>query len=190
MELEMEQTAAEIRRLKACINDLLSVLTLPAIWSGHEPSRIASTLLDALLGILRLDFAYFRLSDSNGGTTIEMVRVAGRRNPAVQPEEVGRALNPLLADTHPSPFVVPNPVGEGKVSIVPLRLTLQDQLGILVAGSERTDFPTDVELLLLRIAANQAGIGLQEGGRLTEQGQTGTEGRRGAFLVLDSRRRV
>ena len=88
MELEMEQTAAEIRRLKACINDLLSVLTLPAIWSGHEPSRIASTLLDALLGILRLDFAYFRLSDSDGGTPIEMVRVAGRRNPSVQPQEV------------------------------------------------------------------------------------------------------
>src|SRR5258708_19975398 len=151
MELEMEQTAAEIRRLKACINDLLSVLTLPAIWSGHEPSRIASTLLDALLGILRLDFAYFRLSDSNGGAPIEMVRVAGHRNPAVQPQEVGRTLNPLLAETPPSPFVVPNPVGEGEVSIVPLRLTLQDQLGILVPGSQRADFPTAVEPLLLLI---------------------------------------
>src|SRR5258708_25179428 len=114
MELEMEQTAAEIKRLKACINDLLSVLTLPAIWSGHAPSQMASTLLDGLLGILRLDFAYFRLSDSNGGTPIEIVRVAGRRNPTVQPQEVGRALNPLLAEMPPSPFVVPNPVGEGK----------------------------------------------------------------------------
>jgi PAS domain S-box-containing protein len=186
MELEMEQTAAEIRRLKACINDLLSVLSLPAIWSGHEPSQIARTLLDALLGILRLDFAYFRLSDSNGGTPIEMVRVAGRRNPAVQPEEVGRALNPLLADMPPSPFVVPNPVGEGKVSIVPLRLTLQDQLGILVAGSQRADFPTDVEVLLLRIAANQAGIGLQEARRLTDQEQTAQEERQAHLWFLES----
>ena len=62
----MEQTAGEIKRLKACINDLISVLALPAIWSGHEPSQIVSTLLDVLLGMLRLDFAYARLSDSIG----------------------------------------------------------------------------------------------------------------------------
>jgi PAS domain S-box-containing protein len=186
MELEMEQTAAEIRRLKACINDLLSVLTLPAIWSGHEPSRIASTLLDALLGMLRLDFAYFRLSDSNGGAPIEMVRVAGRRNPAVQPQEVGRALNPFLTNMPPSPFVVPNPVGEGKVSIVPLRLTLQDQRGILVAGSQRADFPTDVEVLLLRSAANQAGIGLREARRLTDQEHTAQEARQAHLWFLES----
>ena len=186
MNLEMEQTAAEIRRLKACINDLVSVLTLPAIWSGHAPSRIASTLLDALLGILRLDFAYFRLSASNGGTPLELVRVAGRRNPAVQPQEVGRALNPLLADKPPSPFVGPNPVGEGKVSIVPLQLTLQDQLGLLVAGSQRADFPTDVEALLLRIAANQAGIGLQDARRLTDQERTAQEERQAHLWFLES----
>src|SRR5258708_38243133 len=186
MELEMEQTAAEIRRLKACINDLLSVLTLPAIWSGHEPSRIASTLLDALLGMLRLEFAYFRLSDSNGGTPIEMVRVAGRRTPAVEAQEVGRALNPLLADMRPSPFVVQNPVGEGKVSIAPLRLTPDVQLGILVAGSQRADFPTDVEVLLLRIAANQAGIGLQEARRITDQEHTAEQERRAHLWFLES----
>jgi PAS domain S-box-containing protein len=186
MDLELEQTAAEIRRLKACINDLLSVLTLPAIWSGHAPSRIASTLLEALLGILRLDFAYFRLSDSNGGTPIEKVRVAGRPNPAVEAQDVGRALDALLVDRLPSPFVGPNPVGEGKISIVPLRLTLQDQLGLLVAGSHRADFPTDVEALLLRIAANQAGMGLQETRRLTDQERTTQEERQAYLWFLES----
>ena len=39
----------------------------------------------------------------------------------------------------------------------------------LVAGSRRDDFPTEVELLLLRVAANQAGIGLQEARRSGEQ---------------------
>src|SRR5437016_13558161 len=85
-QLEMEETAAEIRRLKTCINDLLGVLSLPAIWRGHEPSRIAGTLLDVLLGVLRLDFAYFRLSDSSGRSSIELVRGGGRRNLAAQPQ--------------------------------------------------------------------------------------------------------
>jgi PAS domain S-box-containing protein len=171
MEVEMEKTAGEIKRLKACINDLISVLALPAIWSGHEPSQIVSTLLDVLLGMLRLDFAYARLSDSiGGGAPIEMVRLAHPRNLTAQPQEIGEALNRWLIGAPPtSAFVVPNPVGEGDVSIAPFRLGLQDEVGVLVAGSQRADFPTETERLLLRVAANQAAIGLQEARLLSEQ---------------------
>ncbi len=176
MEVAMDQTADEIKRLRACINDLISVLALPAIWSGHEPSQIVSTLLDVLLGMLRLDFAYARLSVSLGGAPSEMVRSAQRRTLAAQPQEVGRALSPWLTGDPPAaPFVVPNPMGEGKVSIAPLRLGLQEELGFLVAGSQRADFPTDVEVLLLRVAVNQAGIGLQEARRITDQQRTAEE---------------
>jgi len=167
----MEQTAVEIKRLKTCINDLISVLALPAIWSGNEPSQILGTLLDVLLGMLRLDFAYARLSDSiRGGAPIEMVRLAQRRNLTTPPQEIGQALNPWLAgDSGTSPLVVRNPIGEGDVSIAPLRLGLQDEVGVLVAGSKRADFPTETERLLLGVAANQAAIGLQEARLLSEQ---------------------
>ena len=78
--MEIDQTASEIKRLKTCINNLISVLALPAIWSGHEPAQILSTLLDVLLRMLRLDFVYARLSDSiGGGAPIEMVRAASAR---------------------------------------------------------------------------------------------------------------
>jgi PAS domain S-box-containing protein len=40
---------------------------------------------------------------------------------------------------------------------------------VVVAGSRRADFPTVIELLLLRVAANQAAIGLQEARRSDEQ---------------------
>jgi len=167
----MEQTADELKTLRVCINDLISMLALPAIWSGREPSQICWTLLDALLGVLRLDFAYIRLGESIGDDTpIEMVQVAQRRNVPAQPEEVGRALQPwLTADPPPVPLVVPNPVGKGKVSIATLRLGLQDDIGILVAASTRAGFPTQTERLLLDVAANQAVIGLQEARRLIEQ---------------------
>jgi len=177
MELETDQTASEIKRLKACINDLISVLALPAIWSGHEPSQIVGTLLDVLLGMLRLDFVYARLSDSiSGGAPIEMVRAGQPRNSTAQPQEIGQILNPwLTGDPHTSPLVIPNPTGEGKVSIAPLRLGLQDEIGDLVAGSQRANFPIDTEMLLLRVAANQAGIGLQEARLLSEQKRAAEE---------------
>src|SRR5882724_3492389 len=171
MEVEMEQTAVEIKRLKACINDLVSVLAMPAIWSGTEPSQIIGTLLDVLLGILRLDFAYARLSDSiGGGSPIEMVRLAQHRNRTSSPQEIGQALNAWLAvDPRTSPLMVRNPIGEGDVSIVPVRLGFQDEVGVLVAGSQRADFPRETERLLLGVATNQAAIGLQEARLLSDQ---------------------
>jgi signal transduction histidine kinase len=61
-----------------------------------------------------------------------------------------------------------NPAGEGNVSIASFSLGLQDEVGILVVGARRSDFPTDIERLLLRVAANQVVIGLQEARRSDE----------------------
>ena len=89
----MGHTADEIRRLQGCINDLISVLALPAMWGGQESAQIVSTLLDVLIGMLRLDFAYVRLKDPSAEGHIEMVRLAQSRNPVVQPQEIGQVLN-------------------------------------------------------------------------------------------------
>src|SRR2546425_2315833 len=51
----------------------------------------------------------------------------------------------------------------------PFQLGLQDELGVIVAGSRRGDFPTEVERLLLRVTANQAVGVLQEARRFGEQ---------------------
>jgi len=48
MEAQVEQAANEIKRLKACINNLISVQALPAIWRGGQPSQIVGALLDML----------------------------------------------------------------------------------------------------------------------------------------------
>ncbi len=58
MDVQPRDPAEEIKRLQRCVNDLISVLTLPATWSGGEPSQIANTLLDALLRVLQLDLVY------------------------------------------------------------------------------------------------------------------------------------
>jgi PAS domain S-box-containing protein len=170
VEVEMEKTADEVKRLQSCINDLISVLALAAIWSGSESCQMLGTLLDSLLAILRLDFACARLNDSIDGSPVEVVRLAQRQHPSAQPQEVGRALGRWLSgDKTASRFVIPNPAGEGEVAIASFSLGLQDEVGVLVAGSRRADFPTDIERLLLRVAANQAAIGLQEARRSGDQ---------------------
>jgi PAS domain S-box-containing protein len=172
----MEHTADEIKNLKACINDLISVLALPAIWTGREPSQILSTLLDVLLGMLRLDFAYARVSNSIGAAPIEVIRLAHPRNSTAQPQEIGQMLNPwLTGDPSASPSAMPNPIGEGEVSIASLRLGLQGEVEVLVAASQRVDFPTETERLLLQVAANQAAIGVQEARLMSEHRRVAEE---------------
>src|SRR5439155_22138277 len=115
-------------------NDLISVLFSPANCSGHEQTQIDKTLLYELLGMLRLNFDNARLSDSiSGGTPIAMVRSAQPLTLNAQLQEIGQILNPwLTGDPHTSPLVIPNPTGEGKVSIATLRLGFQDEFGVLV----------------------------------------------------------
>ena len=74
----MENIADEIKRLQGCINDLISVLALSALWSGREPSEMIRALLDGLLGMQRLDFAYARLSGPIDVEPIELLRWAQR----------------------------------------------------------------------------------------------------------------
>ena len=57
----------------------------------------------------------------------------------------------------------------------PLRLGLQGEIGVIVAGSEREDFPQQTERLILSVAANQASIGLQEARLRSEQKRVASE---------------
>src|SRR6267378_1702103 len=172
----MKQTIDEIRRLRGCINDLISVQALPAMWTGQEPAQIVSTLLDVLIGMLRLDFAYARLKDPAGESPIEMLRLPQSRNFTASPQAIGHVLQPWLGDAPQQwPLLVRNPIGDGDVSIVPLRLGLRDKIGVIVAGSQRADFPGETERLLLSVAANQAAIGLQEARLLSEQKRVAEE---------------
>jgi len=66
-------------------------------------------------------------------------------------------------------------MGEGDVSIVPVPLGLEGELGVIVAAAERADFPRQTEALLLSVAANQASIGLQEARLLSEQRRVASE---------------
>jgi len=166
----MQNPADEVKRLQSCINDLISVLALAAIWTGSDSNQMLGTLLDSLLAILRLDFACARLNHSIDGSPLEVVRLAERRHASAKGHEISRALGRgPNADQTASRFVIPNPAGEGEVAIASFSLGLQDQVGVLLAASRRVDFPTDIERLLLRVAANQAAIGLQEARRSGEQ---------------------
>ena len=176
MDAQPRDLAEEIKQLQRCVNDLISVLALPAMWSGGEPSQIAHALLDALLRMLQLDLVYVRLKETDGQAPIEMVRFAPSQKRIAQPHEIGEVLKHWLgADPQQWPPLMRNPLGDRDISIVPLGLGLQSEIGVIVAGSEREDFPQQTERLILSVAANQASIGLQEARLRSEQKRVASE---------------
>jgi len=179
----MDQTA-EIKRLKACINDLISVISIPAICDSHEPSHITSTLLEALLSTLHADFVYGKLTYLTGcQPETEVVQFARHLSTSAKASDIGQTLQPWLKDPGTSPVEIPDPIAGGSTFIAHLRLELQSEVLLLAAGSKRPDFPTEIEMLLLRVAANQACIQLQEARLLNEQRRAADEIRFQAELL-------
>src|SRR6202162_1236989 len=170
MKVQLEHPADEIKRLQRCINDLFSLLALPAMWSGSKPCDIVHTLLDSLLRMLDLDFVYVSLTNLVDAAPSETVRVAQSPDQMFRPQELCTFLNRWLGDDLQKHYLPERShIGDEEVSLVSWPLGVQRAIGVIVAGSRRTDFPRDTEALVLDIAANQAVIGLQHARLLTDQ---------------------
>ncbi len=157
-----EREFAEVARLRRGLNDLIGLLTLPAVWSGQKPALMAQTLSDVVLRVLHPDFVYVRLCDSIPDNQVYAVGFdtpPKRDQPA---HEFGRSIEPWIpTDPRPTALKMPNPLSRGVASIACARLGLTECVGVLVVGSQRADFPSDLDLLLLRVVANEAELELQ-----------------------------
>jgi PAS domain S-box-containing protein len=172
METPAEQALEQTRDLQRCINDLVTLLAFPAMWTGRGPSEIVSTCADGLLTMLRLDMVYVRLTVDVGAPS-ECLRVP----PGMQAQLAGAG--ELLAALGNEPARWPRQVtlsaGAPAVSLEIVRLGLNAQVGFVVAGSQRADFPLQTEQLLLNVAANQLVVALQEAQRRLEQQRVANE---------------
>src|SRR5216683_1339584 len=169
MDVRQEDTSGEIKRLQRCLNDMVSVLALPAMWSGSQPSQIVHILLDALLGMLCLDLIYARFENPAGSAPIAVLKIAPSAK-WMLPDEIHKTVNQWFGDDPQKwPSRLRASIGDEDISIVSQRCGLHGEIGVIVAGSQRADFPGQTETLLLSVAANEAVIGLHEARLLLEQ---------------------
>jgi signal transduction histidine kinase len=158
----------DIKRLQGCINDLIGVVALSAVWASHEPEQIVDTLLKVLIERLPLEFAAARLAGNSAMPSAEVLRTASSENrrQGTLPPQISTWLDAAAPRMF---FKAPNPLGHGQISVVPFRFDHQRRIGSLVVASSRSDFPTEFEMLVLRIAVNQAAMALHEAHRALEQ---------------------
>jgi signal transduction histidine kinase len=174
----------DARALRACIRDLVSLSALPALWSDATPAAILAGLADALVATLRLDVVYVRL-DADEEATIDLVRA---RDGDQASRWAGLAALARGAGQARLPAAVHPDDGGSPVRLDVAPLATGGQIGVVLGGSARPDYPTETDRLLLGFAANQAAIALR-GARLAEQ-RARAERERAALLEREREARA
>jgi C4-dicarboxylate-specific signal transduction histidine kinase len=143
---------ADALRLRTAVRDLVALSTVPAAWVGRGPSAIAGGLADVLVNTLRLDFAFVRLCDPNGGAAVEVAR--GSAWPAF-PEWLQQylAINGRLSRREAVRDLGGGTQG-GCGIVIPVGVDAEG--GLVAAACDRADFPSEIDQLLLSVAANHA----------------------------------
>ena len=150
-------TDAEIVALRTMLRDLVALSAIPTAWVGKEPAAVAAGLADALSGLLQLDFVFVRLCVPSVAGVVDVTR--------------GEAWKtfPEWLESHPAESglfsgmeIIPD-VGGGvepcRGVVIPLGVNAEG--GVVAAACGRIDFPTEIDQLLLCLAANHAATAFQ-----------------------------
>jgi PAS domain S-box-containing protein len=150
------ESHSETIALRTALRELVALSTIPAAWVGREPPIIAAGLADVLVGSLQLDFAFVRLCDPKGGGAIEVTR--------------GHAWKafPEWLRTHPGGVghfsckeIVADLGGEETCRGFVIPIGVNAEAGLVAAACSRTDFPSEIDQLLLSVAGNHAAAAFQ-----------------------------
>ena len=108
MHAPFDQPIDELERLQRCIDDLAGLVARPAEWIDSNPSRIACTLLDALLEVLGVAQ---RTRAAIEGSEASKRGIAGRA-PANEARRRRDLEFQLIVDSIPVPVAITTPAGE------------------------------------------------------------------------------
>jgi PAS domain S-box-containing protein len=143
---------ADLLRLRRALRDLVALSAVPAAWVGREPPAIAAGLADVLVNSLNLDFAFVRLCDLNGGGAVEVARGSAWQ---AFPEwlQYHLAVNGRLSHRE---IVRDTVSGARQCCGIVIPVGVNAEGGLVAAACDHIDFPTEIDQLLLSVAANHA----------------------------------
>src|SRR5713226_91674 len=126
----------EIPGLRSVLRDLVALSAIPGAWVGREPLAVAAGLVDTLIGLLQLDFAFVRLCDTGTADAVEATRGdAWKAFPEWMKTFLARAGRVSGIQ------IVPHVDGAERCRGVVIPIGLDADAGVVAAASDRADFP-------------------------------------------------
>jgi signal transduction histidine kinase len=160
-------TNAEILGLRTALRDLVALSAMPAAWISREPAAVAAGLADVLIGLLQLDFVSVRLRVPGIAGAVDATRGKAWET---FPEwlESHLAKSGWLSGTE-----IISDVDSGvepyRGVVIPIGVNAEG--GVVAAACDRIDFPTEIDRLLLCLAANHAATAFQSARHKEHQAQ-------------------
>jgi PAS domain S-box-containing protein len=156
--------ATESQVSRSFLRDLVAISSLPGLWVSRTPPEIADGLAGILRNTLYLDLVYVSFHSGSDPGKLEVAYSKNGNLGKEKAAEIGAALRPILLSLeseNPSISII-DPLGEGTLQAVMMRIGAADAHGYVVAASREASFPDESSRLLLRIAVNQAAVILRQ----------------------------
>jgi PAS domain S-box-containing protein len=148
---------AEILALRTVLRDLVALSAMPTAWIGREPADVAAGLADTLTGLLGLDFVFVRLCVPGVAAEVDVTRGnAWDTFPEWLESHLAESERLFGTETLPA---VGNGTGSSRAVVIPIGVKAGG--GVVAVASGRAGFPTEIDQLLLSLAANHAATAFQ-----------------------------
>jgi transcriptional regulator with GAF, ATPase, and Fis domain len=144
---------SERGKFRRTLGDIVALTALPAVWAGYHLRQIVDDVAEVLLRVADLDFVYVTLL--HDGPPIAAAR-AKRRDADVRQIKV--AAERLLASPDVAAVSIADPLNAARSLRATVHISSGESDMAIVAASADPGFPTETDLLLMAVTANQANI--------------------------------
>lgn len=153
-----EFTAAE--EANRCVRDILALSTLPAMWLGAEPLRIAESLAAALFTTVGADLVYVSIRDAVGANAVAVAQTGRYTTDAALADCVGNDILQWVRKHDPDELLtIPHESGPWWIAGRPLGFDAA--VGVVSIGFRDPACLTPFRQMLLNVAATQAATAVE-----------------------------
>jgi PAS domain S-box-containing protein len=143
-----------------CLRDVVALSTLPAIWTGTEPLRIAESLAAALFTMFNAEFVYVSFTSSS--PPVAIAQTGRYQTDQALAEQVGPTILDWARAHDPDDLLPLEAPGYRRaVRVATRQIGLNAELGVVAAALAADYRLTPTDLLLLNVAATQAAVAVQ-----------------------------
>jgi signal transduction histidine kinase len=153
------------------LRDLVALSAIPAMLVGREPDEVAGGLADCLFEVLQLDFVFVRLSDPGGAAAVGVTR--GNEWTGFEESLERRVDTSAPFPRREAVFDVGDGTRPSRALVIPIGVS--GEAGLVAASSQRTAFPTEMDRVLLSLAANHAATAFENARLIQERDRAEAE---------------
>jgi len=137
----------DLAALRSSLRDVVALTMLPTVWAAYEPPQICVDLVDVICRLIDVDGIYLIAPSYECSEILRLKREGDRETERSLRAAIGQAPNGNVQAAAGS--------REPGLRLVTFELSSRASDRIAVAA-RRPGFPTEIERLILRVAANQA----------------------------------